>query len=48
VNGITTKFIIDKNGMIRFKAIGFDVSDDKLISQFSAMIELAKDPPKKM
>jgi thiol-disulfide isomerase/thioredoxin len=48
VNGIPTKFVIDKNGTIRFKAVGFDGSDDKLISELSAMIELAKDPSKKM
>jgi len=48
VNGIPTKFVIDKNGMIRFKAVGFDGSDEKLVSELSAMIELAKDPSKKM
>lgn len=48
VNGIPTKFVIDKNGMIRFKAIGFDGSDEKLVSELSAMIELANDPSKKM
>ena len=42
VEGIPTKFIIDKNGMIRFKSIGFDGSDDKLISELSAMIDMAK------
>jgi thiol-disulfide isomerase/thioredoxin len=41
VDGIPTKFVIDKNGMIRFKAIGFDGSDDKLISELTAMIDIA-------
>ncbi|MBD0297769.1 MAG: TlpA family protein disulfide reductase, partial [Flavisolibacter sp.] len=41
VEGIPTKFIIDKNGMIRFKSIGFDGSDDKLMSELTAMIDLA-------
>jgi thiol-disulfide isomerase/thioredoxin len=41
VEGIPTKFVIDKNGMIRFKAIGFDGSDDKLISELTAMIDIA-------
>lgn len=42
VNGIPTKFVIDKNGNICFKAIGFDGSDEKLISELTAMIELAQ------
>ena len=41
VDGIPTKFVIDKNGVIRFKAIGFDGSDDKLMSELTAMIDLA-------
>ncbi len=45
VNGIPTKFIIDKNGMIRFKSVGWDGSE-KLMNELTAMIELAKDPKK--
>ena len=41
VDGIPTKFVIDKNGNIRFKAIGFDGSDDKLIAELTAMIDIA-------
>jgi thiol-disulfide isomerase/thioredoxin len=41
VEGIPTKFIIDKNGMIRFKKVGFDGSDDNLVSEIETMIELA-------
>lgn len=41
VEGIPTKFVIDKNGMIRFKSIGFDGSDDKLMQELTAMIEIA-------
>lgn len=41
VDGIPTKFVIDKKGMIRFKAIGFDGSDDKLMTELTAMIEMA-------
>jgi thiol-disulfide isomerase/thioredoxin len=41
VDGIPTKFVIDKAGNIRFKSVGFDGSDDKLISELSAMIEMA-------
>ena len=42
VNGIPTKFVIDKNGMIRFKAVGFDGSDDKLVTELTTMINMAK------
>jgi thiol-disulfide isomerase/thioredoxin len=42
VSGIPTKFVIDKNGIIRFKAIGFSGSDDKLVSELTAMIDMAK------
>ncbi|MEO8820497.1 MAG: TlpA disulfide reductase family protein [Ginsengibacter sp.] len=42
VEGIPTKFVIDKNGIIRFKAIGFDGSDDKLVTELSTMIDMAK------
>jgi thiol-disulfide isomerase/thioredoxin len=41
VEGIPTKFVIDKKGMIRFKAIGYDGSEDKLMSELTSMIELA-------
>ncbi len=42
VNGIPTKFVIDKNGVIRFKAVGFDGSDDKLVTELTTMINIAK------
>ena len=42
VSGIPTKFVIDKNGIIRFKAIGFDGSDDKLVTELTTMIDMAK------
>ncbi len=42
VDGIPTKFIIDKNGIIRFKSVGFNGSDDGLVQELSAMIDLAK------
>jgi thiol-disulfide isomerase/thioredoxin len=41
VDGIPTKFVIDKNGTIRFKSVGFDGNDDKLVSELTAMIEMA-------
>lgn len=46
VDGIPTKFVIDKEGLIRFKSVGFNGSDDKLVSELTAMIEMASDPSK--
>ena len=42
VEGIPTKFIIDKNQRIRFKSIGFSGSVDKLVDELSLMIEYLK------
>jgi thiol-disulfide isomerase/thioredoxin len=47
VEGIPTKFVIDKNGIIRFKSVGFSGSDDKLITELTAMIDIAANPPSK-
>ena len=47
VDGIPTKFVIDKKGMVRFKVVGFDGSDDKLIQELTAMIEMAVNEEKK-
>lgn len=41
VSGIPTKFVIDKNGKIRFKAVGFNGNDDALVDELSTMIEIA-------
>ncbi len=41
VAGIPTKFIIDKNGKIRFKAVGFQGTADALVDEMDIMIELA-------
>ncbi|HVG42566.1 MAG TPA: TlpA disulfide reductase family protein [Chitinophagaceae bacterium] len=47
VEGIPTKFVIDKSGIIRFKSVGFDGSDDKLIEELTAMISIASEETKK-
>lgn len=47
VEGIPTKFVIDKQGRIRFKSVGFDGSDDKLMKELTAMIDMAGNPEKK-
>lgn len=45
VSGIPTKFIVDKNGRIRFKAVGFTGSAEAELQKVSLMIELAEHPP---
>lgn len=41
VSGIPTKFIIDKDGNIRFKSVGFNGNDDALVFELSTMIDMA-------
>ncbi|MBN1299992.1 MAG: TlpA family protein disulfide reductase [Melioribacteraceae bacterium] len=43
VAGIPTKFILDGNGNIRFREIGFDGNTDMMADKISAMIKLAKE-----
>ncbi|HPI06962.1 MAG TPA: TlpA disulfide reductase family protein [Saprospiraceae bacterium] len=45
VSGIPTKFVIDRQGKIRFKAVGFDGSAEGLVEELSSMIELARAKP---
>ena len=42
VEGIPTKFIIDKQGRIRFTSVGYNGSTDKTVMEMEAMIEMAK------
>jgi peroxiredoxin len=42
VNSIPTKFIIDKNGNIRFKYIGYEGNTDALINKLTSIIDLVK------
>ena len=44
VDGIPTKFIIDKNGDIRFKYVGFSGTTEAVVNEVTAMIELLDDP----
>lgn len=44
VSGIPTKFIIDKNGNIRFKVIGFEGNTAELAEEIDMMLELASNP----
>jgi thiol-disulfide isomerase/thioredoxin len=41
VNGIPTKFILDGEGNIRFKSVGFNGNDDALVFELSTMIDMA-------
>ena len=41
VRGIPTKFIIDKNGVIRFESIGYNGIEEDLVREIKLMIELA-------
>lgn len=42
VTGIPTKIVIGPQGKIRFKAMGFDGNDQKLVDELKMMIELAQ------
>jgi len=42
VEGIPTKFVIDKTGKIRFKSLGYNGSPDKTFDEMQMMIEIAK------
>lgn len=41
VEGIPTKFVIDRNSKIRFKAVGFSGSADGIVQELTAMIDMA-------
>ncbi len=40
VSGIPTKFILGKDGKMRFKSVGFSGNDDALVEELSAMIDM--------
>ena len=42
VDGIPTKFIIDKDQKIRFKAVGYSGNIDSLVEELTTMIEMAQ------
>ena len=48
VEGIPTKFIIDADGNIRFKSVGFGGNEDALVQEISTMIDMAGAGMKKM
>jgi peroxiredoxin len=44
VEGIPTKFIIDKNGNIRFKYVGYSGTPEKLVDEVTNMVDMAGNP----
>ena len=42
VEGIPTKFIIDKNGNIRFKSVGLEGTEDEILAELDQMITLVQ------
>ncbi len=42
VSGIPTKFVLDKQGRIRFKSLGYSGSTESLVEELVGMIELTK------
>ena len=42
ISGIPTKVIIDKDGKIRFKAVGYSGQTEKLVDEMDIMIEILK------
>lgn len=42
VEGIPTKFVIDPQSKIRFKAVGYEGSADKLVDEISIMVDVLK------
>ena len=41
VTGIPTKFVIGKDGKMRFRSVGFGGGEDGLVEELSAMIDMA-------
>ena len=42
VEGIPTKFVVDKERKIRFKSVGFGGDEDKMVQELSLMIDLLR------
>ena len=43
ISGIPTKVIIDKNGAVRFKSVGYNGDADKTANEISQMIDILRD-----
>jgi peroxiredoxin len=42
VSGIPTKFLIDPDGHIRFKLLGFDGNTEKEVKEIKVMVDMLK------
>lgn len=42
VQGIPTKYVIDKNGNIRFKSVGFSGNTDHMVKEIEAMVAMVR------
>jgi peroxiredoxin len=45
VDGIPTKFVVDRNNNIRFKSVGYHGSTDGLVNELTAMIDILASEP---
>ncbi|PRY41058.1 thiol-disulfide isomerase/thioredoxin [Spirosoma oryzae] len=45
VSGIPTKFIIDKNGNVRFRSVGYNGDADRTAAEISQMIDILRELP---
>lgn len=43
IDGIPTKFVIDTKGNVRFKAVGYGGSDQKVVDEITTLIDLVKE-----
>ena len=43
IDGVPTQFVIDKEGNIRFKSVGFAGNSENLVNEMSMMIELTRE-----
>lgn len=46
VEGIPTKFVLDKNNQVRFRSVGFGGNSDALVDEMGLMIEMARSDAK--
>jgi peroxiredoxin len=43
VDGIPTKFILDGNGNVRLKSVGFSGSEEKLVEEMKLIVEILQE-----
>jgi peroxiredoxin len=45
VSGIPTKFILDKNGNVRFRSVGYNGDADRTAAEISQMVDILRELP---